>query len=553
MAFRQSIQQATPQQRIYTASSHLQPVQQPAQSPQSLSESQEWILFSPSAASITDRTYTTSTARTQTVGRSRISDFGSLDTAARSYDEEEEVIEEAEEDGELDSLDSHLHEFRTEPSVHRGREVGGILPTHDGLGSFRVDQTVAGEEMQAHLYSFERCNPRRVKRLRSSADLGILEGERESALDSELTRRIEQWRTEQSRVLVEEIQRETRRRRQSMSSERQTMLLDKAQEDVATLSDVSTSDVTVDEPIDNESFWNKITRRVIQDLMGIDDDLLSIIFGESLPEDTYLSTTPTTRPPIHTADSVIGDAAFDEPSWENKLLERIARELGVLVSQISDHPGAFSTYLQTQELSLPYAGLPVIPESALQLTNQPSLSPTSLPPPKFQHTIPSAQPIAIPASTTSFIADADATPRPTNTITQEDWERDLDIKMVYRYLRSRFTSCPSTPVPTLSSSHATSYLATAITADTAARAARVGQHHPLVSSRQINCPRTFHASVSGKEASHAIGKRNSSGCGSERSSGFGKRNSQSSSGSRHYWDFGHGHGTGSVGSWGLLG
>lgn len=564
MAFRHSTQQAPALQRIYTAPEQPQP-EQTSQRSQTLGDSQEWILFSPSAASVTDRTNTTSTARTQTVGRSRISDFGSLDTATRSYDEASEQTEEAideEEDGELDSLDSHLHEFR-EPSIYRGgREgeaSGTVLPTHDGLGSFRVDQTAMGDDVQQHLYSFERYNPRRVKRRRPSEDLGVLEPESDRSVDMERTRRIEQWRMEQSRVLVEEIQRETRRRKQSISSERRTTMLDKAQEDVATLSDVKlTKEMNVDEPgEENESFWNKITRRVIRDLMGIDDDLLSIIFGESLPKDDDLSTTPPARSPLDITKSIVEANTHDESGWEYRLLERIARELGILVNQISDHPGAFSTYLQTQQAPLPYAGLPVIPESARDALPANTLaefeqSGFTSPGVEFQPTIQSAPPISIPISSTSFAAPtADITPRLTDPLsqplTQEDWERDLDIKMVYRYLRSRFTR--STSTPTLSLSQGTSHLATASTADTAARAARVRQHHPLVTrDRQIQRPRTFRVSVPGKEVPHI--RRGSSGCGSERLSGVGKRTSLSSTGSRHYWDFGHG--TGSVGSGSLL-
>ena len=164
MAFRQPTYHAP--QRIYSTpddtQAQAQPSAQAATQPQHLADSQEWILFSPAAESTTDRTYTTSTARTRTVGRSRISDFGSLDTAARSYgydDDGEEAVEEEEEDGELDSLDSHLHEFR-EPSLYKqGDASGTVLPTHDGLGSFRLDQM--GEEVQEHLYAFETKRERR--------------------------------------------------------------------------------------------------------------------------------------------------------------------------------------------------------------------------------------------------------------------------------------------------------------------------------------------------------------------------------------------------------
>jgi len=564
MAFRQPTFHAP--QRVYTAPAEPQQTQTPTQTQQhNIADSQEWILFSPSAASTTDRGYTTSTARTRTAGRSRISDFGSLDTAARSYDYEEgseEAIDE--EDGELDSLDSHLHEFRAEPSVYResGEASGTVLPTHDGLGSFRLDQTAMGDDVQEHLYAFERYNPRRVKRRRESLEIGILE-EGERAAEAERTRRIEMWRMEQSRLLVDEIQKETRRRKQSMSSERRVLVEDK-DEDAATLSLVG--EQSPDE--ESDSFWNRITKRVIRDLMGIDDDLLAIIFGESLPGDDDLSTTPPA------SQSVIHTKKYDESSWEHRLLERVAQELGILVSQLSDHPGAFSTYLHSQQTPLPYAGLPVIPE-----TRDHPVEASTLPSPQFHPTI---QTPAMPIPTTSLatpspLQDEDATPRADNplhpTLTREEWERDLDIKMVFRYLRSRFTSKfktqpTSTAMPDFSTS-GTSHLATASTADTAARAARVRQHHPLV-TRQTSTGerrrsierRTWRASVPGGASpiGAAVGmgiRRGSSSCASERLSVNGRvRNSGSS---RHYWDFGGqnsvGSGsliasTGAMGSWG---
>jgi hypothetical protein len=572
MAFRQPTYHAP--QRIYTtpddiqAQAQAQPAVQPATQPQHLADSQEWILFSPAAESTTDRTYTTSTARTRTAGRSRISDFGSLDTAARSYgyDEDvEEVVEEEEEDGELDSLDSHLHEFR-EPSLYRqsGEASGTVLPTHDGLGSFRLDQM--GEEVQEHLYAFERFNPRRVKRRRESVELGMLELESERAAEAERTRRIETWRMEQSRLLVDEIQRETRRRKQSMSTERKSFL-----EDHEVLRD------------ENESFWNRITRRVIRDLMGVDDDLLSIIFGEALPEDDDLSTTP----PAEAARSIIATNRYDQSSWEFRLLERIARELGILVNQISDHPGAFSTYLHSQQTPLPYAGLPVIPETARDVPITTNLEDSTLTSgPQFLPTLPTTQPVSIPipTPTTSLasplpLEDPDSTPRPSNPLpqplTREEWERDLDLKMVFRYLRSRFVSkFRSSPSPTnldfSAGTGGTSHLATASTADTAARAARVRQHHPLVTRQKSITERDRRRSIerrtwktsiptgglgivgAGMIAGHV--RRGSSSCASERLSAKGKR----SGSSKHYWDFGGQSvgsgslvaGVGGMGSWG---
>ncbi|TVY31243.1 hypothetical protein LOCC1_G008976, partial [Lachnellula occidentalis] len=453
---------------------------------ENLADSQEWILFSP--ASIT-----ASTARTRT----QASEFDSLDTAA-GYDvdlnssssqavdeeDEEEEQEEGTEDGELDSLDSHLHEFRTEPSVYRGETSGTVLPTHDGLGSFRVNRTSMGPEVQEHLYSFERYNPRRIKRRRASVEVAEEEVE---AAESERTRRVERWRMEQSRLLVDEIQKETRRRKMSINSARRAIsvsAVERQQEDVASMSVVEDA---VDEG-DGETFWSRITRRVIRDLMGVDDELLSIIFGETLPKDDDLSTTPLANDPR----GLIPATQSEHAGWEYRLLERVARELGILVNQLSDHPGAFSTYLKTQQTPLPYAGLPMIPESSRDpapAPPQPLSTSTQLLNAEFHPTLPVPIPISTSLATEGF---EEATPRQACPITREEWERDLDIRMVFRYLRTRFSTSPSTSptshhapthpnIPSLSSPNfTTSHLATASTADTAARAARVRQHHPLV-------------------------------------------------------------------------
>jgi hypothetical protein len=451
-----------------------------------------------------------------------------------------------------------------------------------------------GEDVQEHLYAFERYNPRRVKRRRQSVELGTLELESERAAEAERTRRIEAWRIEQSRLLVDEIQKETRRRKQSMSSERRSVLEDREQEDVATFSMMDGSGTTEVPNEENESFWNRITRRVIRDLIGIDDDLLSIIFGEALPEDDDLSTTPPANARYDAAHSLIARSQqYSESSWKYRLLERIARELGILESQLSHHPGAFTTYLRIQQSPLPYAGLPVIPESVRDVVAEPEASKltrsASQADPQFQPTIPQTQPLSIPQNPSTSIAleHEDSTPRPSNPLSNaqplsiEEWERDLDIKMVFRYLRDRFASkfrsSPTSSNLPISpfSTHGTSHLATASTADTAARAARVRQHHPLVNRQPGEAAemrrrrrsverRTWKASIPGngpdRKAIERMGmgvRRGSSSCASDHLSAKGKRNSGTGS-SRHYWDIGPGSvgsgsliaSTGGMGSWG---
>jgi hypothetical protein len=311
----------------------------------------------------------------------------------------------------------------------------------------------------------------------------------------------------------------------------------------------------------------------------VDDDLLSIIFGESLAGDDDPSATPRAYASIHAAHNLIAkNQQYGQSSWEYRLLDRIARELGILVNQLSDHPGAFSTYLKTHAEPLPYAGLPVIPETARDLpapsdvqehTQNPSLTV------EFQPTLQNVtQPLPIPLTSTSLSepvhAAGDATPRAAQPISREEWEADLDIKLVFRYLRDRFVSKFGSPSPLSPGLHTqgTSHLATAHTAEAAARAARVRQYHPLVHpshnharEKERNRVRTWRATVPGsggagaREALHI--RRRSSSCASEGKLSGLRVAAMRSGSSRHYWDFGHssvGSGgitsTGVMGSWG---
>lgn len=304
---------------------------------------------------------------------------------------------------------------------------------------------------------------------------------------------------------------------------------------------------------ESEGFWTRITRRVIRDLMGIDDNTLSILFGESIVQDEELSSTPTA------SQTLASVSELQKDTWEYRLLDRVARELGLLINQLSDHPGAFSTYLEMRSAPLPYAGLPIIPETSTvsQADRRPSTI-ISDATPVFHPTL-GTPAIDIPTSSQRQV-DMDATPRgnapihnvndnPVNAdFSKEEWEQQLDIKMVFRYLRSRFTSRASSPEPPLSSSQSPP-LHTDL-----ARAARVRQHHPLVSRTHTRPERkTFKVSVppgTGSTAGAGVGihhhapilhRRSSSSCASyKRELMLGKGGSIKSGSrgsSRHYWDF----------------
>lgn len=529
---------------------------------QQLDQSQtSWVLFQPSPA--TDETATTSEfseagSVLHTPGRSRLSALGSLDTVARSdrHDASPSVTPSAveddagDDDGELDSLDSHLPSFRSLPGRHTQSQHGNmqsapVLPGHDGLGSFHLDQPT-GVEAQDQIYQFERFNPRRMRRRRSSLERVQVELDNQQTRDLEKRQRIEAWRLDHSRILLDEVQRETRRsRRRSQASLQHTQSMPLPATGSSRAVDAESDNMTWhdDDAMvagdQSEGLLARFTQKVIKDILGIDERMLSILLGETIPEDDELSSTP--RASQITGQAPLAQTSNDE-SWQTQILERVSRELGLLVNQLSHHPGAFSTYSRIQQMPLPYAGLPVIPESstAAQADSQPhSESPTV---PEFRPTVnQQSKAINIPGQA----APTEDVNMP-NAFSKEDWERDLDMKLVFRYIRSRFSSSrPTTP-----SSAGPSHLSATTTQDAAAKAARVRQHHPLISRSRATERRGFKAA----SPSSPVALRHHSSCASQSTRRSARRSSCSS---RHYWDIGGSLGTGSMiasngpmGSWG---
>jgi len=468
-----------------------------------------------------------------------------------------------EEDAELDSLDSHLPEFRSTPNpLDQMHASTTVLPTHDGLGAFPLDRPGITPEMQENIYAFERYNPRRIKRRRESLDLGQLQLEHEQMQEYERTQRIEAWRLEQSRLLLEEIQKETRRMRLAegaLSNTPSERALAEGAVSMGSVGDV-TPDTTAaesewhDQDADEmarepRGIWSRITRKLICELVGIDDRMLSILFGEALPGDAEdMASTP--KASDDEALTRMEDSHHDS-SWQVRMLDRITQELGLLIHRLSAHPGAFSTYVRVQQMPIPYAGLPVIPETTTDVgetgPNVAGESTSSVP--QFRPTMPQTQPMGIPRRTPELpaesAADSGLNGQAGYAFTQREWEQDLDIKLVFRYLRSRFMSRSSAASP------GTAHLATQ---DAAAKAARVRQHHPLVGRPRQADRRTFRVTA----PLSPVAMRHPSSCASQSTRRSARRSSVSSRhSSRHYWDLAGSIGTGSIiastgpmGSWG---
>ncbi len=544
------------------------------QAPPPAEESQTWVIFSPATDAGTSASYLSSLHESQqTPGRSRLSDPGSLNTIARSDVNSQpansvvapvlsERMDEdaAEDDAELDCLDSHLPEFRSLPEV----PSTSVLPAHDGLGSFRLDTTATASEMQEHMYALERFNPRRIKRRRESLDLAQVQLEREHTEVLERNERIEEWRLEHSRLLLAEIQKETRRRGHAravspgVKSERRAKAADSAdsaetpgdatQAEPAQGSDWHEQDIPDVADQEQVGMWSRLTLKFIRDFMGINDETLSILFGEALPGEDDVSSTPT---------ATAREASHDDSSWQLRMMERISRELGMLIHRLSRHPGAFSTYVHVQQQPLPYAGLPVIPEAVADVHELPKelvgdASTSSMP--QFQPTIRhmSVNVAAQGAETAKSEGNNREGQQGTASFTEQEWEQDLDIMLVFRYLRSRFTS-PSGPPASVGG---TAHPPTSGPQDAAANAARVRQHHPLAGRSRQSERRAFRGTA---PASPAV-LRHGSTCASQSTRRSARRSSASSrASSRHYWDIGGSMGTssmiastGPMGSWGEL-
>lgn len=540
-----AFQQPTIQRSAIAAQPNVQARSLPEQQLQP-TESQEWILFSPTSQA---ESSTQETDVTNTLGLSRISELGYFNSVARSQQansilDDDDAIE----DAELDSLDDGLHAFR-EPllyTTNTHQSSGPVLPAHDGLGSFQASSGAVLEQLWQH----EQFNTKRkhegYHRRSSSVQRHLDTIEEFDAQASEEKRlRIEKWRIEQSQALLEEVEQETRRRARRSSS-RQTQTDTKVddvfgttpkQSDYLTRSDVSNT--VEDGQAENEPFWRRITRKFIRDIIGIDEPLLSVILGESLPgEYTPRAGSPVPEAQSSESGQTTEDSAA-ETSWRDKLLQRIANELGVFPHQLNPHPGAFSTYTPS---SFDYAGMPVSMPKSVPTTSS-SMETSAVPQglvsslgPEFGPTlgdVSHAESWGLEEEPTPPSPDASLNLRKE----REYWERELDVKMVFQFLKNRFISSPAQrPQPVVQNQKD----------DSAHRVAIIRQHHPLVS-------RTNRSSARVRKEVKPTVRRPSSSCASESLKGSKKANALRSGSSRNYWDLGGSAGGSSVmGAWGQV-
>lgn len=522
----------------------------------------EWVLFSPSQAQTLSLPHSTATAPSAEL--SRLSDFGSLNTFNRSGKNAgslSEAIggETVEED--LDSLDEGLHAFQDNLLPHHLRYaegIGSILPKHDGFGTFPASSSPVKDQ----IWQFEQHNPHRrpagnrrpssvVRQLDAVLHDNILRAE------TERMARVEIWSIEQSKILLDSVQREAgRRRRRACQSNRGSKhdisasykdgfdkglsrpwdrgyRLEKSGDEIGEM------EVESDEPL-----LERITRHLIRDLLGIDDDVLSVIFGESLPEESSFveaSQMPSKSVSRLPEDS---DRTIPIPGLEDRLFDRLARELGILVKHFSDHPGAFSTLPDAVDFD--HAGVPVSFSSSPQDQQRPSAPPAhkstkSSSSISFRPTIESYlyRPSSATSETThAALWGAEEETSPSGNLDEGYWERSPGLISIFRVLHHRFSSPCRAPT-------STPKIATTATPAFLHRTALIRQHHPLVSLATA-------AASSRRTRSAGIFRRTESSCKSLSN----RKSARAISGSsRNYWDLGDGSAGGSVagsalGAWG---
>ncbi|KAF3914901.1 hypothetical protein ABW20_dc0107255 [Dactylellina cionopaga] len=503
-------------------------------------DSEEWVVFSPTSDA--------QTLKTPTSGRaSRISDIGSLQYD--SYDdeleeEEEEMDDGMEEDDEDDDEDYDedidLHGFRD--PYHQGPVM---LPQHDGLGTFP-----SALSKQDSIEKFEYDGPALPSR------------------NSFTNARIHAWRMEQSRILLDEIERATKGRLGLKETEAQ-----RKEEIMATLSDVgfeAANERALADPSDQESFWERIRRRLVQDIMGLDDMVLQIIFGETLPvefETASGASTPT---------AIEGGLKRMDASWEERLFERFARELGVLAQYYTPDvaKAAFSTYVtgsgetsSSLMITKAESSGQKTPTYRLYPSLRSSTSYTTLDPlastRQFRPTIDGEDDTESHAANwgiedgplSSSLHSASSEARVDAEIVREYWEKELNVRMLFSYLKSKLATSPTTSQPspaTRRASSASTATAKSVPASSAAPKHRYSaslnqplhHQHPLISHAQTVKPKARRispiASFTSVLGVGMGGFRSGSSCTSQSTTKKSEKKSGSkgSVSSKHFWDVG---------------
>ncbi|KAL8936434.1 MAG: hypothetical protein Q9211_004193 [Gyalolechia sp. 1 TL-2023] len=406
-------------------------------------ESQEWLLFPtaprPSSSYIQAASTTDSP---QTAALSRLSGFGYHDADDGLLDEDED----------LDSLDEGLHAFHEHHDSTFIDHNASILPTHDGLGTFPG----LNAPIQEQLWRFERNNPQRSalghNRRRSSVQrkLDALESDDGTRIERERMDRIERWRVEHSRILLEEVEKESRRSSNRTDPLTATTLDSRNRTITSTVSASSSAlpptaaKADAENGEDGDNVWRRIIRSLLRDILGLDETVLCLMFGEALPvEATHMWADASAAGREEPTRSLVLQSS---PRLSLAILNRLSQDIASILQQLSSTPAIVRS--PVNPMTLDYAGIPIAetqvsPGSAPSFTDsekeelqfegsstplfKPTLRPTPRPPTSdFGH---------------AALWGIDEEPTSANAETQdhEYWEQTPSIRSVFHLLRQHFT------------------------------------------------------------------------------------------------------------------
>lgn len=351
-----------------------------------------------------------------------------------------------------------------------------LMPAHDGLGSFAPSSI----PVQRQIYSFERFNPRRAVRTPVTAaslqrqeqhvvDRAVLLAEQTpvevdllAGMDLHRRKRIEQWTIESSRIVLEEVARESRRRQLSVSG-----LAAAGDRPRGGISLQRASSVAVSSIVEQRSFWDNLHTR-IQDFFGLDNEVLAAIFGEALisrsTEKEGLAGEESEVRAHHRIETEL-QRLLDEPTAEGdagtvddpdvrwmKLCDRVDHEMSILARHLRGIPKRAS-----EQPSQPLSS-DTLPTTQLQIVPLPPARHLS-----FTDTTLQRSPAAYEYSEQPQSAYLDEDPDVSNLYEQQQrqqqdaideshWSARLGFRSTFEYLRQHLSSSLPSILPSLSSS-----------------------------------------------------------------------------------------------------
>ncbi|KAI9883349.1 MAG: hypothetical protein M1823_004883 [Watsoniomyces obsoletus] len=513
MAFQQRPQpviqrRSSERQEIHPSSR--QEVDEPREDPQ-----QEWVLFSPAVPSTVEvLTASINEAADEEVGSHLSvveSGFSLVEQEEQSKRNEDGLIS-GQLDDDLDSLDSHLHAFRDivpQFPSHHDYNYMALLPTHNGLGSFLA---TSGQP------------PARTNKDELGMKRKDDQDPEESEVETARTARIQAWRLEQSVLLQEALQGPVGRRKEEKGAGSRSKTAggsnSKEESTEAVVTNENSSVVKkVKENRDSkfeevqvkdaaESILDRITRRVLKDVLQIDEPLLSIILGEELVHDSHahaLSALPDYGAPPEKDQGMV---MTHQSGWLDRLLERLTRELGFFMHHLTEHPGAFSVYprhVQTGSIlgRYPPASFPSVYEKSSIASRRLSFGTQPSGTPQFRPSIPLESPRTkrhAPYNNNDRISISSSVRHRAEVLDFEDeqlkseqayWERELGVTVVFSFLRDRFRRRRHPPPPNTVSSPAHPHQHPSSTIRTRAPPT-LRHHHPLIPLQSRRSERSLH-------------------------------------------------------------